>query len=149
MKGLLVFALVVAGCANGERSGGVRVPLVPPKQIVDATHLQRRSADDIEVVVLSQSGGSSLMTFQLNRRPIARVRQGEAILLYLSPARYRFGIIPYSHAALYSLSEITVDLTQNAPQIYRIFQSSGFTSSGGNAVFEIAPVPSGKVARSD
>jgi len=69
------------------------VPLVPPKQIVDATHLQRRSADDIEVVVLSQSGGSSLMTFQLNRRPIAKLRQGEAILLYLSPARYRFGVI--------------------------------------------------------
>jgi hypothetical protein len=119
----------------------VRVSSIPPLQIIDATHFHRRNAGEIEVVILRQAF-RGLLTFYLNGQPVAKLGQSEAIRLYLSPARYRFGVIPSSHFVLSSLWEMNADVTRDTPQFYRIFQSSGFTSSGGNAVFEISPLKS-------
>jgi hypothetical protein len=140
MKRLLI-ALVLAATvhpANGG-AGKVRYPFVSPLQIIDATHFQRRNAAEIEVFILSRTSGG-LLTFYLNGQPVAKLSGGEAIRLYLSPGRYRFGVIPFSHVVLSSMWEMNADVKRNAPRFYRIFQSSGFTSSGGNAVYEIAPL---------
>jgi hypothetical protein len=136
---LIVVVFAVTGCTTSERTVEVRVSSIPPLQIIDATHFHRRNAGEIEVVILRQAGGG-LLIFYLNGQPVAKLDRGEAIRLYLSPARYRFGVIPSSHAVLSSLWEMNADVTRDTPQFYRIFQSSGFTSSGGNAVFEISPL---------
>jgi hypothetical protein len=105
---------------------------------MDATHFHRRSGDEIEVIIVQQA--QDLMTFFLNRQPIAKLGQGEAMRLYLSPGRYRFGAILVVNWVLSPLAEMNANVTPDTRQLYRIFQSSGFTSSGGNAVFEISQV---------
>ena len=84
------------------------------------------------------------MTFQLDRKPLARLHRGEAIRLYLRPGRYRFGVVPMFNAILPSTSEVNADVRGPGPQFYRIFMSAGFTSSGGNAVYDIALMDEGR-----
>jgi hypothetical protein len=139
MKRLLI-ALVLAATvypASGG-AGKVRYPFVSPLQIIDATYFQRHNAGEIEVFVLSQASGG-LLTFYLNGQPVAKLSGGEAIRLYLSPGRCRFGVIPSSHVVLSSLWEMNADVARNAPRFYRIFPSGG-RNSGWGAAFEIAPL---------
>jgi hypothetical protein len=84
------------------------------------------------------------MTFQLDRKPLARLHRGEAIRLFLRAGRYRFGAVPMFNAILPSTSEINADVRGAGRQVYRIFQSAGFTSSGGNAAYDIALVDEGR-----
>src|SRR5205085_12688221 len=109
----------------------------PPDRIIDAAHFHRRKVGEIEVIILTQES-AGLLTFYLDGQPVAKVIQGEAIRIYLSPGRYRFGIIPSSHVVLSSLWEMNADVAKNAPQFYRIFNSGG-RNSGWGASFEIAP----------
>jgi hypothetical protein len=135
---LIVLALAATSYPTSGGAAKVRYPFISPLQIIDATHFQRRNAGEIEVFILSQASGG-LLTFYLNGQPVAKLSGGEAIRLYLSPARYRFGVIPYSHVVLFSLWEMNADVTRNAPRFYRIFNSGG-RNSGWGAAFEIAPL---------
>lgn len=139
---LILLALASAASAYGKDSAAVRLPAVPPDRIIDPSHSERRSREDIEVLIFNQHG-VGLMTFQLNRKPVAKLRRREAIRLYLRPARYRFGVVPVFNATLPSTSEINAEVGGEGPQLYRIFKSAGFTSSGGNALYEIALVKQG------
>jgi len=138
MRHLLLFlALVTTGVAVGAEAPGRRVPTIPAKQIIDASPLQRSSAEQVLIGVFAQAGGG-LFTFYLDRKPIAQLGRSQGILLYLGPGTHRFGVIPSSRTVLHTVWETKVEITkQSAGEVYRIFQSSGFTSSGGNAVFEI------------
>jgi hypothetical protein len=135
---LMVLALIATGSLANAAPGTIQVPLVPSERIIDATHFYRRTATEIEVAILAQES-AGLLTFYLDGQPVAKVSQGEAIRLYLSPGRHRFGIIRSSHVVLSSLWETDADVARNAPQFYRIFHSGG-RNSGWGASFEIAPV---------
>ena len=135
---LMVLALAATGCTTSEGTGAVRVPFVPPGQIIDATHFHRRNAGEIEVFILCQAS-EGLLTFYLDRQPVAKLSGGEAIRLYLSPGRHRFGVIPSSQVVLYSLWEMNADVARKGPRFYRIFPSGG-RNSGWGASFEIAPL---------
>lgn len=139
MKWLLIALALAASSYPISGAPTARYSHIAPLQIIDATYSQRHNAGEIEVFILSQTSGG-LLIFYLNGQPVAKLEGGEFIRLYLSPARYRFGVIPYSHVVLSSMWEMKADVSRNSPRYYRIFQSSGFTSSGGNAVYEIAPL---------
>jgi hypothetical protein len=135
----LLFGLALTGCTTSQTGPTViRASLVSPAQIIDRTHLQRRTNDEIEVDVVQQTRGAGLLTFFLNGQPIAKLDYGEMLRLYLSPGRYRFGVAPSHYFGGTGFWQMNADVTRNTHQIYRIFQSAGFTSSGGNAVYEIA-----------
>ncbi|MEO5720399.1 MAG: hypothetical protein ABIR71_02885 [Chthoniobacterales bacterium] len=143
MRLLLVVVLAlsrVAASSAAEKAPGRTVPLVAPSQIIDATHLNRRNPGEVEVVILNLATGKE-MTFQVERKPVAKIRSGHAFRFFLTPGRYRFGIIPTHQVPLTPYWEMRADVKGAATQLYRIFQSSGFTSSGGNASYEIAFVP--------
>lgn len=110
---------------------------VPSTQIVDATHLRRNSKDEVEVVIVQQAR-RGLLTLHLNSRAVAKLEYAEFIRLYLPPGRYRFGVAPSYPFGRGSSPAMKADVRGNTRQVYRIFQSAGFTSSGGNAVYEIA-----------
>jgi hypothetical protein len=111
---------------------------VPAAQVIDATHLRRHSNDEIEVVVVQQVRGSGLLTFHLNGRAVAKLDYADWICLYLSPGRYRFGVDPSYNFGRSGFWEMNADVSRSTHLVYRIFQSAGFTSSGGNAVYEIS-----------
>jgi hypothetical protein len=111
---------------------------VSAAQVVDATLLRRHSKNEIEVVVVQQVPGSGLLTFHLNGRAVAKLAYADWTRLYLSPGRYRFGIVPSYNFGRSNFWEMTTDVSRNSRQVYRIFQSAGFTSSGGNAFYEIS-----------
>jgi hypothetical protein len=140
MKTLLfVVALAVSGFTTSQSTPIViRASAVPAARIIDGTHLHRRSNDEIEIVVVRQARAGGLLTFLLDRQPTAKLDHDEAIRLYLSPGRHRFGVVPSYYFGHSSSWEMTADVSRNKPQAYRIFQSSGFTSSGGTAVYEIS-----------
>src|SRR5438128_2536999 len=99
---LIVLALAAAGYVSRERAVAGLASFVPSGRIIDATHLHRRSADEIEIIIVREASGGGLLIFHLNRQPIAKLDAGEMIRLYLSPGRYRFGVMPESHVALYA-----------------------------------------------
>ena len=112
---------------------------VPSTQVVDTTHLRRHSKVEVEVVIVQQAR-PGLLTLHLDSRAVAKLDYAEFIRLYLPPGRYRFGVAPSYSFGRGSSPEMKADVRGNRRQIYRIFQSSGFTSSGGNAVYEIARI---------
>lgn len=147
MKRLLI-ALVLAATvypASGG-AGEVRYPFVSSSQIIDATHFRRCNAAEIEVFILNQAS-EGLLIFYLNRQPVAKLNGGEAIRLYLSPGRCRFGVIPSSHVVLSSLWEMNAEVARNTPRLYRIFRSGGH-NSGWGASFEIAPLENAEAQQS-
>ena len=115
-----------------------RVPLVPESRVADVRRLVRGNPKEREVVILNSD--AQMLVFHLDRRPVASVARGEALRLYLLPGRYRFGVRPTSHALTPTMTEINAEISKDERQLYRIFQSSGFTSSGGNAALDIAPM---------
>jgi hypothetical protein len=141
MKRLCVL-LVLFGTicdAPARRRLEIRASPVPSAQVIDATHLRRHSKGDIEVVIVQQAR-PGLLTFHLDGRAIAKLDYAEWIRLYLSPGRYRFGVVPSYSFGRGSSPEMKADVRANSRQTYRIFQSAGFTSSGGNAVYEVARI---------
>lgn len=141
MKRLCVL-LVLFGAicdAPASRRFQIHASPVPSTQVIDATHLRRHSKDEIEVVIVQQAR-PGLLTFHLNGRAVAKLDYADWVRLYLSPGRYRFGIVPSYSFGRGSSPEMKADVRANTRQIYRIFQSAGFTSSGGNAVYEIARI---------
>lgn len=140
MKRVVAYlALTVISCPASQSAPTVnRIAAVPAAQIIDASHFQRRSKDEIETVIVHQTRGAGLLTFYLNGHPIAKLGRGEGIRLYLSPGRYRFGVASSHYSGGTGLWQTNADISRNTPQIYRIFKSAGFTSSGGNAVYEIS-----------
>jgi hypothetical protein len=140
MKRLFIYlVLAVITCPAGKSAPTIiRAARVPTAQIIDASHFQRRSKDEIETVIVHQTRGAGLLTFYLNGQPIAKLGRGEGIRLYLSPGRYRFGVASSHYSGGTGFWQTNADISRNTHQIYRIFQSAGFTSSGGNAVYEIS-----------
>jgi hypothetical protein len=134
---ILLLALAITGSAFARDPGAARFRTVPPERISDPSYSERRTPGDVEVVIVNLGRGG-LMTFELDRKPVARLYRREALRLYLRPGRYRFGVVPVLYAILPSTSEIFADVRAERRQVYRIFQSAGFTSSGGNAVYDIA-----------
>ena len=106
--------------------------------MVDVRRLVRSDPKEREVVIINS--GAGMLMFHLDRRPVASVARREALRLYLLPGRYRFGVRPTSHALTPAMFEINAEVSDDDRQLYRVFQSSGFTSSGGNAALDIAPV---------
>lgn len=137
---ILFLATTLSSSSPTTEAKTIRVSLVPETQVVDPTHFSRQSKEEIEVVVVQAARGTGLLTFYLNGRPIAKIAPGEAILLYLAPRRYRFGLMPSNHFGGAIWWETNAEVSRDISQVYRIFQSAGFTSSGGNAVYEIAQV---------
>lgn len=136
---VLLLALTI-----GKASAGRHLEILPSPvastQVINATNLRRHSKDEIEVVIAQQVRGSGQLTLNLNGQAVAKLGYADWVRLYLSPGRYRFGIVPsYSFGRGIS-PEMTADVSLNTRQLYRIFKSAGFTSSGGNAVYEIARV---------
>lgn len=137
MRTLFTFlALAAAACFAADKPQSRSFPLLQPAQIMDASYSTRHNAKEVEVVILNLA--SKQMTFQLERKPIAKITPGYAFRLYLSPGDYRFGIVPTYQVPLTAYWEMRAGVTGKETQLYRIFQSSGFTSSGGNAGYEIA-----------
>lgn len=135
----ILLALAVTICsASARRPLEIRESPVSAAQVIDATHLRRHSNDELEVVVVQQVRGSGLLTFHLNGRAVAKLAYADWICLYLSPGRYRFGVVPSYNFGRANFWEMNADVSRNTQQVYRIFQSAGFTSSGGNAVYEIS-----------
>jgi hypothetical protein len=135
----ILLALAVSICsASAGRPLEIRGSPVSAAQVIDATHLQRHSKSEIEVVVVQQVRGSGLLTFHLNGRAIVKLAYADWTCLYLSPGRYRFGVVPSYNFGRSAFREMSADVSRNGQQVYRIFQSAGFTSSGGNAVYEIS-----------
>ena len=139
MKRLLIALALAASIHPGSAGAGkAKFLFVPPSQIIDARHFERHNAGEVEIFILNGASGG-LLNFCLNGQPLAKLSGGEAIPLYLSPGRYRFGVIPSSHIVLYSLWEMNADVGRNAPRFYQIFNSGG-RNSGWGASFEITPV---------
>jgi hypothetical protein len=105
---------------------------------LDATHLQRHSNNEVEVIIVQQARGSGLLNFHLDGRPVAKLDYGDWMRLYLEPRHYRFGIAP-SNFGRAIFWQMTAEVSAKGPRVYKIFRSAGFTSSGGNAVYEISP----------
>ena len=144
---LLATAIILAGCLSGHAAPPGKVALVPPKRVSDATHFERRSAEEVEVVIAqlwpvmgARARQNRLLAFQLNRKPVATFFAGEAVRLYLRPGRYRLGVIPTSNPHLHRVTEIEIQVTKGTRMLYRVFQSAGFTSGFGEAVFEFERV---------
>ena len=135
---LLLTLVLTIGSASAKKPLEARVPLVPDAQVIDAAHLRRNAKDEIEVVVVQRARGAGLLTFHLNGRPTAKLGYGEGLRLYLAPGRYRFGVAPSHYYGGTGFWQTNVDVSANTRQVYRIFKSAGFTSSGGNAVYEIS-----------
>jgi hypothetical protein len=108
-------------------------------QILDAIHLQRHSNDEVEVIIVQQARGSGLLSFHLDGRPVAKLDYADWVRLYLKPRRYRFGVAPSPNFGRAIFWQMTAEVSPKSPHVYKIFQSAGFTSSGGNAVYEISP----------
>ena len=121
------------------------VALVPKTQIFDASLTQRHSKNEVEVYIV-QGASRQLLTFQLNGQPVVKLASGEAVVLYLNPSRYRFGVVPSHFSGDTFLWQTNADVSRNPPQVYLIFQSAGFTSSGGGAVYEIKRVDAAPIS---
>lgn len=133
---LLCFVPVYA--VNAGRPIEFHALPIPSAQVIDATHLHRHAKDELEVVIVQQVRDAGLLTFHLNGRAIAKLEYADWVRLYLPPGRYRFGVTPSSNFGRGSSLESSAEVTAKTRQVYRIFQSAGFTSSGGNAVYEIS-----------
>lgn len=141
----LFVAVGVTGCAGGPGGKVLNLGSVPDAQIIDGQYFSRHSTDETEVLVASNAGGG-LVTFCIQGNAVAKLDQGQAIRIYLRPGRYRFGVVP-SWFVRGSYWETNAEITAAAQQDYLIFQSSGFTSSGGSAVFEISRVENGVLTK--
>ena len=100
--------------------------------------MQRHSNREIEVIVVQQARGGGLLTFHLNGEAVAKLAYADWVRLYLPPGRYRFGVAPSVNFGRATFWQTNAEVSPETRQLYRIFQSAGFTSSGGNAVYEIA-----------
>ena len=135
---VLLALLAMIASANAKRRLEMRASAIPDTQVIDATHLRRTGQEQVEVVIVQQAKGSGLLLFHLNGRATAKLAYGEWMRLYLQPGRYRFGVLPSPNFGRATFWEMSADVSGKATQVYRIFQSAGFTSRGGNAVYEIA-----------
>ncbi len=144
VKKLVIFAALCAvACAASAKPKRVYASPILPKQILDSTHLERHQADEVEIIVVREGHpmrkrSSDQLIFQLDRKAIARLYQDQLIRFYLPPGRHRFGVIPASNPGLYRVSELEVEIGNGKSSVFRIFQTGGFTSSGGKDVFDIA-----------
>jgi hypothetical protein len=140
---LPAYLAAIAACLPLHAAPTMKFAPVPAGRILDPTHFERRSPEQAEVLIFRPGRlrtGGDLLSFHLNRKPIATFQAGEALRLFLEPGSHRFGVLPTSNPGLYRIAEIIAEVKKvpvDERQIYRVFQSSGFTSSGGNAVFEI------------
>jgi hypothetical protein len=110
------------------------------KQILDPTHLQRHSNRDVEVIIVQQVRSSGLLSFYLDGQPVAKLGYADWVRLYLEPRRCRFGVAPSPNFGRATFWQMTAEISPKSSRVYKIFQSAGFTSSGGNAVYEITQV---------
>jgi len=134
----ILLCLLPFSAVDGGRPIEFHASPVPSTQVIDATHLRRHAKDELEMVIVQQARGAGLLTFHLNGRAIAKLDYADWVRLYLSPGRYRLGVTPASNFGRGASVETSADVTAKTRQVYRIFQSAGFTSSGGNAVYEIS-----------
>jgi hypothetical protein len=133
---LLVFAVTIDD-VYARRRLEIHAAPVPQTQAIDATRLRRHTKSEIEVFVVQQARGAGLLTFQLNGKAVVKLGYADWVCLYLPPGRYRFGAAPSGFGRGVS-PETIADVSTKNVQLYRISQTAGFTSSGGNAVYEIS-----------
>lgn len=136
---LLLLAIAISSASAARKRIEIHVEPVAASQVMDATHLRRHAKNEVEVTVIQQVRGSGQLMLHLNGLAVAKLAYADWIQLYLPPGRYRLGVAPAHNFGRAGLWEMNADLSGNKPRIYKILQSSGFTSSGGNAVYEIAP----------
>jgi hypothetical protein len=139
LPGVLLLLAITIGSANADRRIEIHVTPVAASQVMDATHLRRHAKNEVEVSVVQQVRGPGQLMLHLNGLAVAKLAYADWLQLYLPPGRYRLGVAPAHNFGRAGLWEMKVDLSGSKPRIYRIFQSAGFTSSGGNAVYELAP----------
>ncbi len=129
-------------------ANATEIPLIPSDQVIVRDYFVRHTPAEIEVIVLRNRIYDGLITLSVNGRAIAKFAQGQAIRLYLRPGSYRFGVVPsYSWGGAH-YNESRVEITpQPQRQLYVVYQSSGFTSSGGSAVYEVSRVENGRLTK--
>jgi hypothetical protein len=136
--GMLVAATLSSRSPLAARPIEIHAEPVSAAHAIDATHLRRHSKSEVEVVIAQQARGAGLLTFHLNGHPVAKLEYADWVRLYLLPGRYRFGIAPSPNFGRALFWQMKAEISSKTPHLYRIFQSAGFTSSGGNAVYEIS-----------
>jgi len=137
--GVLLLLAVTICSASAAKRIEIHATPVAASQVMDATHTRRHAKNEVEISVVQQVRGSGQLMLHLNGLAVAKLAYADWIQLYLPPGRYRLGVAPAHNFGRAGLWEMNVDLSGNKPRIYKILQSAGFTSSGGNAVYEIAP----------
>ncbi len=135
---LVILALTAVGVSSVHAQEGRKFTAIPADQVIDDSVVRRHSSAEVEISVLQAACGE-LLTFCLNGRAVAKLAGSQMVPLYLTPGRYRFGVVPsYNFGRGQGLQQMNADITREPRQFYRIFQSGGFTSSGGNAVYEVS-----------
>ncbi len=132
---LIVSTLLLASCATTPTPTAT-ARLVAADRILAPSFFQRRSVDDVEVIVKRDQGFSGSGTgiiLHLDGKPIAKLGSGQIARLYLAPGRYLLGVIPTINVGSHSLQETEAVVTRGTSQIYRIH-----TSSGGSMTFQIS-----------
>jgi hypothetical protein len=137
---ILLAVVAASSPAFAGKAIEIRESPISRNQVLDPTHLQRHSPSEVEVIIVQQARGSGLLSFHLDGRPVAKLDYGDWVRLYLEPRRYRFGVAPSPNFGRAIFWQMTAEIAPKSRQLYKIFQSAGFTSSGGNAVYEISPV---------
>jgi hypothetical protein len=139
VRTLAILLAVVAASSPAFAGKAIEIHESPisRSQVLDATHLQRHSTNEVEVIIVQQARGSGLLVFYLDGRPVANLGYADWVRLYLEPRRYRFGVAPSPNFGRAIFWQMAAEISPKSPQLYRIFKSAGFTSSGGNAVYEI------------
>jgi hypothetical protein len=135
--------ILLAGVAllHSASGGDVKLtdlPKVPASRIVQAKYLQRSDPSQSEVVILN--GAPNLFVLLLDRQPIATIARRETLLLYLPPGRYRLTMREVRQVLVSAPAEVVVEVKPNTLIGYSLVQSSGFTSSGGNATYDFRPL---------
>jgi hypothetical protein len=140
VRTLAILLAVVAASSPAFAGKAIEIHQLPisRNQILDATHLQRHSSNEVELIIVQQARGSGLLSFHLDGRPVAKLDYRDWVRLYLEPRHYRFGVAP-SNFGRAIFWQMTAEVSPKSPHVYKIFQTAGFTSSGGNAVYEISP----------
>jgi hypothetical protein len=74
---LLVAVFPASSPALAAKAIEIHESPVSRNQILDPTHLQRHSNNEVEVIIVQQARGSGLLSFHLDGRPVAKLDYGD------------------------------------------------------------------------
>ena len=133
---IIILTLFLTGCSTTPTPTSSARP-VAADRLLASRYFQRRSAEDVEVIVKRDqgiSGGGTGIVLHLEGKPVAKLGAGEIVRLYLPPGRYLLGVLPtINFLGAHSLQETEAIVTPGTSQIYRIH-----TAGYGDTAFHIS-----------